>query len=277
MKNGRDSRRRNKNIGTAKQGHGKDNRLVIPDRWSDASVFFERLVSPHVHKQEIHNRSVMFIVEPTIRGFTHCCTVADVVRLLSLLDEEHIAGIDFVVLRQPKRKENILSPCWGRLTYWTDICGISGRGVFLEAQNVNEITKWSASINPEEKEMNLLKEEGHVFERQNGIYHIYRTAESIRITQLFRTIPHEVGHYVEYLTKVLEPARSEEDQDRLWTLYNARPQSERETFANRYAIDFINKRRQTGDVPFPRIFDEKQILAEGLQPGWFSAESSSDL
>jgi len=80
MINGRDNRRRNKNIGTTKRGHGNDNRLVIPERWMDSAVFFERMVSPRVHKEVIQERPITFIVEPTIQGFTHCCTVADVVR-----------------------------------------------------------------------------------------------------------------------------------------------------------------------------------------------------
>jgi hypothetical protein len=186
MMNGRDNRRRNKNIGTAKRGHGNDNRLVIPERWMDASVFYERLVSPRMHKEVIQGRPIAFIVEPTIPGFTHCCTVPDVVRVLSMLEEKHFAGIDFVVFRQPKRKERILSSCWGRLTYWSDICGISGSGIFLESQKVTEAIKWKASLNPEkEKEMELLKEEGHVFERKNATFHIHSTLESIRTTQSY--------------------------------------------------------------------------------------------
>lgn len=274
--NGRDNRRRNRNIGTAKSGHGNDNRLVIPERWMDASIFYERLVSPRMHTEDIQGRSITFIVEPTIQGFTHCCTVADVVRILSMLEEKHFAGIDFVVFRQPKRKEKILSPCWGRLTYWSDIPGISGRGIFIESQNPMEVIKWKASLSPEkEKEMKLLEEEGHVFERKNGTFHMHSTLESIRTTQLYRTIPHEIGHYVEYLTKVLEPAKNEEEQDHLWNIYKARPQSERENFANRYATDFIKSRRGNGAIPFPRIFEEEQILAVGHETVWYCPNADS--
>ena len=38
--------RRNRNIGTAKSGHGQNNRLVIPARWSDDRVFWEKLRDP---------------------------------------------------------------------------------------------------------------------------------------------------------------------------------------------------------------------------------------
>lgn len=38
--------RRNRNIGTSNSGHSQKNKFVVPDRWSDFKVFWERLVSP---------------------------------------------------------------------------------------------------------------------------------------------------------------------------------------------------------------------------------------
>lgn len=32
----RDARRRNRHIGTAKSGHGRDNRMLVPEPWADA-------------------------------------------------------------------------------------------------------------------------------------------------------------------------------------------------------------------------------------------------
>jgi hypothetical protein len=43
---GREPTRRNRNIGTSKQGHGQDNRMVIPSRWPDDRVYFEVLRNP---------------------------------------------------------------------------------------------------------------------------------------------------------------------------------------------------------------------------------------
>ncbi|MGD2181174.1 hypothetical protein [Lusitaniella coriacea] len=40
-KPGWDARRRNRNIGTAKSGYGKDNRLTIPESWADERLFYE--------------------------------------------------------------------------------------------------------------------------------------------------------------------------------------------------------------------------------------------
>ena len=41
-----DARRRNRNIGTAKSGHGQSNKLTIPSRWTEDRVFYEVLEGP---------------------------------------------------------------------------------------------------------------------------------------------------------------------------------------------------------------------------------------
>lgn len=43
---GWDARRRNRNVGTAKSGQGQNNRLTIPESWSDGRVFDEKLIDP---------------------------------------------------------------------------------------------------------------------------------------------------------------------------------------------------------------------------------------
>ncbi len=37
--------RRNRNIGTARQGHGQDNRMVIPSNWQDLRRYWKRLAA----------------------------------------------------------------------------------------------------------------------------------------------------------------------------------------------------------------------------------------
>jgi hypothetical protein len=135
MKKGWNPTRRNKNIGTSKSGYGKDNRLVIPDRYSDISAFWERLNNPvGVEKTIKKNKKITFIVEPTIKGFFHSCTVDDVIKILNHFPGEDIDDIELIIFRQPKKKERVLSPVWGRLAYWSDINKYSGTGVYLEAQ-----------------------------------------------------------------------------------------------------------------------------------------------
>lgn len=71
MRKGWNPTRRNKNIGTKKSGYGKDNRLVIPKRHSDISIFWERLNNSVCFEKTINkNKKITFIVEPTIKyGF----------------------------------------------------------------------------------------------------------------------------------------------------------------------------------------------------------------
>lgn len=46
MRPGWNPTKRNRNIGTKKQGHGRDNRLVIPQAWPEDRIFWEVLRSP---------------------------------------------------------------------------------------------------------------------------------------------------------------------------------------------------------------------------------------
>ena len=113
-------RRRNRNIGTAKQGHGQDNRMVIPDTWRDSRTFWERVSRFGVVTRPVHGRNLPFVVETTRPDCVYACTVEDLARLLGAAPAEHVAGIEGVLLRQPKRKEQLLSPVWDRLGYAVD-------------------------------------------------------------------------------------------------------------------------------------------------------------
>ena len=264
--------RRNRNIGTKHAGYGQDNKLVIPWAWADNRIFYERLVDPVVVESQVGSVSKHVIIEPTLKGFTHACTVDDIQRLLELIPVEHINDITAFVLRQPKRKEQILSSVWGRLIYSSDLCGFSGPTVYLEAQNFEQPLKWSKSLTPEgAKELERLREDGHVVVTDKRQHIINSTLDTIRNTQLYRTLPHEIGHYVDYLTKVEEP--SKDNLDRWLVLnekYHSRPSQERESFAHRYADEFRKQQIAIGAIPFERIFDDAKMRAVGLDPGWFS-------
>jgi len=45
-KSGYDARRRNRNIGTDKSGHGQNNRFKIAHAWADDRMFYEKLENP---------------------------------------------------------------------------------------------------------------------------------------------------------------------------------------------------------------------------------------
>ena len=264
--------RRNRNIGTKHAGYGQDNKLVIPWAWAEDRIFYERLVDPVVVEIQVGSVSKHVIIEPTIKGFIHACTVDDIQRLLELIPVEHINDITAFVLRQPKRKEQILSSVWGRLIYSSDLCGFSGPTVYLEAQNFEQPLKWSKSLTPEQaRELERLREDGHVVVTDKRQHIINCTLDTIRNTQLYRTLPHEIGHYVDYLTKVEEPSKDNFD---LWSVlnkkYHSRPSQERESFAHRYADEFRKQQIAIGAIPFERIFDDAKMRAVGLDPGWFS-------
>jgi hypothetical protein len=94
--------------------------------------------------------------------------------------------------------------------------------------------------------------------------------ESIRNTQLYRTLPHEVGHFVQYDREVR--GRAGGDPSRLLRLqdaYFAKPVIERETFAQRYAREFVEKQRGERRLPFDRLVDRLRMKQQGLESIWF--------
>jgi hypothetical protein len=91
-----------------------------------------------------------------------------------------------------------------------------------------------------------------------------------RSTQLYRTLPHEIGHLVQYEREVRRPARERAgDAGELGERYFARPAREREDFANRYARELADELRGARRVPFPRLADEARMRSWRLEPAWF--------
>lgn len=268
-RSGWDARRRNKNIGTAQSGRSQNNRMTIPERWiGDKWIqFHEKLNNPVTSERIINGHEIMFLIEPVQPGFFHACTPDDIVQVLKLLPQKHIEGIDLIVLRQPKRKERILQPVWGRLLYWTEIQRYSGVAVHIEAQAVDGISYWSKSLAPENfQELERLEEDGHQVISEARRYVIQMTAESIRATQLYRTLPHEVGHYVDYLLNMDKEGNSD--------LFWSKPSKDKEDFAHRYAREFVEREKKAGNIPFQRKFDKSSLIAEGLSVSWFTQHNN---
>lgn len=245
----RDGRRRNRNIGTAKSGHGVDNRLVTPDG-PDFSMFYQNLADFRVWTAP----AVTYLIERPSPGFTHAVTPEDVERLLALLPEEDREDLQLVVLRQPKRKERILSPAWGRLVFCYETNGYGGRAVLFEAQDTTKPLKWSVSLTPDEAdELERLRADGHEIERTKRSFLITSTPESVRATQLYRTLPHEIGHLKQWSE---HPA------------YDTLSSKEKEAYAHRYATEFAQRARAIGAIPF-----ERQEHQGGIDPSWFADSS----
>jgi len=101
MRNGFDPSRRNRNIGTAKQGVGRDNRMRIPATCHHERVWWEQIDKYRVLRRRVEGRDVLFIVEDTTEGFVHTCSVGDLCRILSLVPPDDWEGLQTFVLRQP--------------------------------------------------------------------------------------------------------------------------------------------------------------------------------
>lgn len=266
MTSARNPTRRNRNIGTAKRGHGQDNKLRIPEsRHDDHVVFWERLGPHKVVTRKIRGKSFHFLVETTRADSLHPCTVDDLARVIEQIPPSDLESLDLFVLRQPKRKEQILSSVWGRLVYFADFGKLSGPAIILESLNPSRVSKWPRSLKPEQaEELERLRQDGHAIIETKREFIFEQTLESARTTQLYRTLLHEIGHWVDYLEKVERPAEQRQDEVDAFTslndLYFARSSQECECFAHSYAEIMAERLRSSGIIPF-----ERQVAAESLE------------
>ena len=266
--------RRNRNIGTEKSGRSQNNKFVVPERWADCKVFWERLSDPVICPIEIKGHNITMLIEPPRKGSVHASTPQDIMEVLKLVTQEHLEEIEVIVLRQPKRKEELLKPVWGRFIYYADLGRYSGPGVYLESVEVGTLIKWGNKLTPfENKELDSLEADGHRIERVKRGYNIHTTPEAVRSTQLFRTLPHEIGHAVDYLKNSLTPsieAYTESESEYISDVFNAKPSLDKEEYANRYAREFYQNNQNKGFLPFERIFEEQKLECMGLESKWFS-------
>ena len=114
MRAGRRPERRSRKIGTAASGHGRDNRMVVPERYHDGLRFYERLGSHTAIEEHLHGHPVTLLAERARTGCTFGCSPRDVLHLLSNLPASDVAGLRLIVMQQPTRKQEMLRPVWGR-------------------------------------------------------------------------------------------------------------------------------------------------------------------
>jgi len=244
--------RRNRNIGTAKQGHGQQNKLKIPLRACGLSPI-ESLGQYQKKEVEINGYKFIFVVEKTREGSLHACSIEDIKQIIEHIPIADYGSLRLIVLRQPKRKEEILSPVWGRLIYSFEFENEYYPAIILEAGEYPRKMKWETSLSVErQEELDRLKDDGHNF-INNGKYWIANMVpENVRNTQLYRTLLHEFGHYVHYLSIVERPGQEDEDI-RFWEerleYYNSIIGIEKEHFAHRYASDLRLQLKEKGVIP----------------------------
>ena len=275
---GFDPTRRNRNIGTAAQGHGSDNRLVIPSPLAGWRSMCEELVAPCFVELEVAGQKRTFIVEKTRNDSVHVCTVDDIARMLTMIDAAHIDGLSVVVFRQPTRKQELLDPVWGRLQYFLEVGRHSGAAIILESSPKGRSrTRFSRSLTPDESaELERFREDGFPIVEDRRGFDVLLDMSGRRSTQLYRTVLHEVGHYLHYLEKVEWPSgrHAASDWTQLWDSYWQRGSKEREAFAHRYAERVGADLRDRGAIPFDRLDDVNRLLDLKLRPEDFEIAES---
>ncbi len=269
----RDPTRRNRNIGTAKQGHRRQSENKVPRRWADTIFQWNRDVESQVVERTVHGRCLPIRVERTRPDCFHACTPDDVAQLLNLLPEalvsasELLPRIDGVVLRQATRKEDRSSPAWARLGHLDEIRGELGEVLILDAQVLPLIVEFGKSLGPEAQRW--FRERRQVATRHETTRRSHRLhfdLEAVRRMQLYHSIPHEYGHWLDAFTTVYRPALVEdEDFDELWKRYWSRSTEERERFADEVSLGLREELETAGTIPFDRRLDPESLTAEGLQ------------
>ena len=247
--------------------------MVIPSSWHDSHIFWERLTSYQSVFRRVHVKEFTFLVEKTRDDSVHACTVDDIVQLLFYVPTNDLQGLSLIVLRQPKRKESTLSSCWGRLAYFAAVDQATGPAIMLEAVDLSRALRWSRSLDHQEQlELERLRADGHQIEETRRKYVIKSTLEAARNTQLYRTLLHEVGHWVDWLNSVERPASDPAaSYDELERQYESKPRAEKEDFAHRYADKLASSLRDKGLIPFERMISPQRLSRDGLRKTDFAS------
>ena len=268
--------RRNRNIGTVKGDRGQENPMTVPAVSHGKYHFWERIDDAKKVVRTVSGRQISFFVQPTRGDCVHACTIDDLTQLLSCLPTPDWEGIEAILLRQPRRKEQTLAAVWGRLTYAADF--VDGRGeilysgpaIIIEAVNPRKPIKFGKRLSIESAaELDRLRSDGHHVRDGDRNHTVDSTLESCRATQLYRTLPHEIGHWVDYLEKVERPsgqlgADASSDYQTLSDRFHSRPAREREQFAHGYAERLRAHLTAEQLIPFDRQLDREQMQQDNL-------------
>lgn len=260
MRPGWNPLRRNRKIGTKQHGVGDDNELVIPESRHNHYRYWETLRSYSTVCRRVGIKDQLFFVEPTIEGFFYPCSIDDIAVILRTLTPDELASFDFLVLRQPTRKQRILCPVWGRCVLAVDIGKHWGTAIVIEAKKLGSYLK-SKSLSPEQaRELDRLRGDGHQFKVSRRAIEVTPTAASMRNTVLYRTLLHEIGHFVDF----------RKSGDAAWDSKSIR---EREDFAHRFADEHREHLAMRGIIPFESMLDPAAFEGDGLSLAWFLGES----
>jgi hypothetical protein len=249
--------RRNRNIGTPKQGLGKrDKSIAQPNREQERGAF-ELRGDYQCFSRFVAATNVTFLVEPCKDGYIHPCSIADIFHVLTHLPPEDWRGIKLFALRQPTRRQLARSRAWGRLFHDVTFqppdteTVYQGPAIALDAVDCTKSIEWTTvEMGPDDAmELERLRADGHRIERIDGRYVISMTRESARATQLYRTLLHEIGHWID-VREHSEPQSEHGGGARPLGTYFAQTEIERETFAHEYAAAMGARLSRSGVIPF---------------------------
>lgn len=246
--------RRNKNIGTENQGFSQNNKLKISTPYGTLKSFYERIEKYQKKAKIINDHEFLFIIEETRENSFHSCSVDDLEKIIKHIPKEDYGDLKFIILRQPKRKEEIISSVWGRLIYSFEFESDYFPAIILDSIDLNKKLIWTKKQTIEDqKEFARLKQDGHIFVENKRDFVSELRLEACRNTQLYRTLLHEFGHYVHYLEVVERPGCEDEDYDKKEArddYYVSLPKVEKEKFAHQYADQLKKKLTDRGIIPF---------------------------
>jgi hypothetical protein len=206
-------------------------------------------MGPHqAIEHELPNASLTFLCEQPRPGCSYGCSTKDIAHLLAHVPARDLEGLEIVAFRQPTRKQRTLSSVWGRLFYYADFEALDGPAIVIEAADLDRPLRWSRKLSLEGlAELDRLRGDGHRIDEDRRGYTIHLCEGSVRQSILYRTLLHELGHWVDWLTKVERPLDGDVDR------FFARPASEREAFAHAYAGRIAEGLRREGVIPFPPL------------------------
>jgi hypothetical protein len=267
--------RRNRKIGTELSGFKVANKMGIPVSWLDrdgvARLYSHRLNPDLVETFSVLGGSCTILYEKPKDGFTYGCSPQDVLEVLSMVPPADREGLKAIAFRQPTAKQSLLNPVWGRLLYSADFRQYQGAAIVLEALEVGRPLKWSRKLDVEHQlELERLRRDGHIIESTKRDHMIHITEASVRNTILYRTLLHEIGHWVNWLEDTVRPETAlAVDRDDAEELYCAKPRTEHEAFAHRYADELAAKLRASKFIPFapmgsapPTVPSQRHALAD---------------
>lgn len=248
--------RRNRNIGSKSSGYSKSNDMRIPESWVDKygnyASYYERVNAAHFDEVLFGRFHVKVLYEQPHDGFSYGCSPADIIKLLELISNATPTLPDIIAFRQPTRKQRQQFPVWGRFLYFAQFGKVEGTAIVLESQELGASLKWSKTMSLEERaEYERLRNDGHIFSENKRYFEAHLEETAIRNTKLYRTVLHELGHLVDYHEKVLcAETALHPDHDVAADIYFARPTSEREVFAHRFADNLSTSIRSENKIPF---------------------------